>query len=336
MMNSDILGLIFCAALIFLCGRKLSLYGDIIAELSGFGRAWIGLILMASVTSLPELMVGVSSAAIVQSADLAVGDILGSCAFNLGILALMDAFVPKQKPLFSIATQGHVLAAALGIILIALVGAGLFLPEEFIILPGIAFTSLLFLVIYLVSIRILFAFESKNKVKQELQFKQASYRGHSLRSAISHYSVFAILTIIAALFLPYFADRLAEHTGLGKTFVGTLILAASTSLPEIAVSLSAIRMGLIDMAVGNLLGSNIFNIFILFIDDLLYTNGNLLKDASDFNIVSVIATIIMSAIAIIGLTIRSQGKRLWLAWDTLLIFIVYLVNMILIFQLTRI
>src|SRR5687767_7432549 len=76
------LGFLVCAAIIFLAGRKLSFYGERIAEKTGLGKAWIGLILMASVTSMPELMVGISSTAIVGSADLAVGDILGSCIFN--------------------------------------------------------------------------------------------------------------------------------------------------------------------------------------------------------------------------------------------------------------
>ena len=51
--------------MIFLAGRKLSHYGDLLAERTGLGKAWIGIILLATVTSLPELMVGISSSAIV-------------------------------------------------------------------------------------------------------------------------------------------------------------------------------------------------------------------------------------------------------------------------------
>ena len=65
-----IAGFIICALIIFFAGKRLSHYGDLLAELSGMGKAWIGLILMAAVTSLPELMVGISSAVIIQSADL--------------------------------------------------------------------------------------------------------------------------------------------------------------------------------------------------------------------------------------------------------------------------
>lgn len=109
----SIFGFLVCASLIFFAGKKLSYYGDLLSEMTGLGKAWIGLILMASVTSLPELMVGISSSAIVEDANLAAGDVLGSCLFNLGILAMMDAFLPKNKPLLANASQSHILAAAL-------------------------------------------------------------------------------------------------------------------------------------------------------------------------------------------------------------------------------
>jgi cation:H+ antiporter len=92
------------------------------------------------------------------------------------------------------------------------------------------------------------------------------------------------MIIVAALFIPRFADQLAEDTGLGKSFIGTLVLAFMTCLPEIAISISSVRRGSIDMAVGNLLGSIIFNVFVLFIDDIFYIKGNLLADANPINI----------------------------------------------------
>jgi len=76
-----------CTAIILYSGTRLSLYGDVIAEKSGLGRTWIGVILMASVTSLPELVTGISSVAIYNLPNIAAGDVLGSCMFNLLILA---------------------------------------------------------------------------------------------------------------------------------------------------------------------------------------------------------------------------------------------------------
>jgi len=88
------------------------------------------------------------------------------------------------------------------------------------------------------------------------------------------------------------------------------------------------------MAIGNLLGSNIFNIFILFLNDVFYTKGHLLKDASEANMVSVFFVVLMSAVAIIGFIFPSKEKKVFMAWDTLAIFVLYLVNMLLLYKMT--
>ena len=329
-------GFLLCAVIIFFAGKKLSFYGDQLAEKTGMGKAWIGLILMASVTSLPELMVGISSAAIVQSADLAVGDILGSCAFNLGIIAIMDAFLPRHHTLLGTASPNHILAAALGIILISLVGVAIFLPDDIVLSSWIGVTSLSFIIIYLFSIRLIYLNE-KNlaKASQGSQIGQHTNIDISLKTIIGKYALFALIIIAAALTLPYFAEKIAEDTGLDKSFVGTFFLAVSTSMPEIAVSLAAVRMGSLDLAVGNLLGSNLFNILILAIDDIFYAQGHILKDASPYNIISVFSAILMTAVAIIGLSYRTKGKRFLLAWDAALIFLIYIVNIFLLYQLSN-
>ncbi len=328
-------GFTACAVVIFFAGRRLSYYGDLLAIKTGWGKAWVGLILLASVTSLPELVVGISASAIIQSADLAVGDILGSCAFNLGILAMLDAFVPKNRHIFGVASQGHVMAAAFGIILLAMVGVGLFFRKDVILISWIGLSSVIFIVTYLIAIRVIYLNEKRlNPATVEIiHSEDPDKKGLSMKQIIFWYSVFALVIVITGLALPYFAEGIAAKTGLGTSFVGTLFLAASTSLPEVAVSLAAIRMGAIDLAVGNLLGSNIFNILILAIDDIFYTPGPILKHASASNIVSVFSTILMSAIVIIGLSFRAEGKRYLLAWDAALIFLIYVINLIALYHL---
>lgn len=327
-----LIGFLFCATVIFFAGKKLSFYGDMLAELTGMGKAWVGLILMAAVTSLPELMVGISSVRIVGSADLAVGDILGSCAFNLGILSMMDVFTPKGHSLFANTSKSHVLTAGFGIILISLVGLGLFLNKDIIVLPFLGLTSFTFLVAYLIAVWVLFNFQNANSTANTKD--ENHHFDLSLKQVISRYALFACVIIIAALALPYFVEHLANETGMGKSFAGTLFLAASTSLPEIAVSLAAIRMGSTDMAIGNLLGSNLFNILILFLDDLFYTKGHLLKDASDVNLLSVFAVLMMTGVAIIGFIFPSKQKKMFMSWDTFTIFLFYLANIILLYILT--
>jgi len=325
-------GFLICATIIFFAGKRLAHYGDLLADLTGMGKAWIGLILMAAVTSLPELMVGFSSTVILESADLAVGDILGSCAFNLGILSLMDIFTPKNQPLFTSVSRSHILAASFGIILIVLAGLGLFLDRDIVLTSSIGLTSISFVVIYFWAIKTIYSYQKENQKEQDTPHSEVG--SLTLRQVVVGYAFFALIIIVTALALPYFAEHIAEQTGLGKSFVGTLFLAVSTSLPEIAVSLAAVRMGSPDMAVGNLLGSNIFNVFILFLDDIFYTKGHLLKDASDANLVSVFFVVLMAAVAIIGFIFPSKEKKFFIAWDTIVIFLLYIFNVVLLYKIT--
>lgn len=324
----DISLFLVCATLIFLSGKKLSHYGDIIAEKSGLGKIWVGLLLMATVTSLPELITGISSIRLVGSPDLAVGNVLGSCVFNLAILSLLDALIPKE-PLLTKVEQSQVLAATLGTILLALVGVGLFL-DDVIIIGWIGLMSFVFIIVYLTSIKLLHSFSTG--AYDPARAVSVADDKHGLKKAIQWYSAHAVLVIAASLVLPVFAENIALKSGLGETFIGTLLLAASTSLPEMAISINAIRMGSIDIAVGNLFGSNIFNVLTLAIDDLVYTEGNLLKVASESHIISIFSTIIMTSIAVVGLTFRAKTKRFILAFDTLAILFVYIVNIIVLYS----
>jgi cation:H+ antiporter len=321
-------GFLGCSLLIFYHGRKLAHYGDLISIKSGWGKVWVGLILMASVTSLPELVIGTSSVTLVGSADLAVGNVLGSCVFNLAILSLLDAIIPGQ-PILTKVARSNVLAATLGSILLAFVGIGLFLSNEIRILNWIGITSLVFVIVYFVSVRLLHTYGLRENSITGASVPDQSRIKLSLSSLFMWYAVHAVMVIIAALALPYFSEQIAAESGIGESFIGTLLLAASSSLPEIAVSISAARMGNTDMAVGNLFGSNIFNIMLLAIFDLFYEGGNILQDASESNMITVFATIIMNSIAIAGFTMRPEKKGLrFLAWDTALILIVYVLTIV--------
>lgn len=330
-----VFGFFCCATIIFFAGKKLSHYGDLLATKTGMSKGWVGLILMASVTSLPELMVGISSSAIVQSADLAVGDILGSCAFNLGILAMLDAFTPKNRPLFGIASQTHILNAGLGIILVAIVGLAMFIPHDLPITPWLALSSLVFIGFYLGSVRIIYLNEKNHKQDHvSINLENNTDNSLSLNNIIKKYILYACIIIVSALALPFFAEEISTMTGLGTSFIGTLFLAGSTSLPEIAVSIASVKMGAIDLAVGNLLGSNIFNVLILAIDDIFYSKGLLLRDASSFHLISVICTIMMASVVVISLSFRARGKRFFMNWDGILILIIYLFNLFLLYRFT--
>ena len=325
------IGFIVCTLVIVYSGTLLAKYGDIIAEKTGLGRAWIGVVLMASVTSLPELVTGLSSVTYAGVPDIAVGDVLGSCVFNMFILAFLDA-VHRPMPISSKAHQGHVLSAAFGLLLLSIVCVSMFLRENLSPIGWIGPYSFLLIVIYLTAMRLVFSYE-KRKLAEFLKdmVEELKYKDVSMKTAVLHYGLNALIVIMAAIFLPKIGEGIAEATGLGQTFVGNIFIAVSTSLPEVVVSIAAVRMGSVDMAIGNLFGSNIFNIFILALDDIFFLKGPLLSYASPNHIISALSAIAMTTIAIIGLTYRAEKKRLFVAWDSLGILIVYVANLMLLY-----
>jgi cation:H+ antiporter len=157
---------------------------------------------------------------------------------------------------------------------------------------------------------------------------QLKYEGISTKSAVLHYSINAIIVVLAAIFLPKIGEGIAESTGLGQTFVGNVFIAISTSLPEVVVCIAAVRIDAVDLAIGNLFGSNIFNILILAVDDLLFIEGPLLSFVNPNHIISAIFAIAMTATAIIGLMYRAEKKAFFLAWDSLAIVLLFVTNLI--------
>jgi cation:H+ antiporter len=321
-----------CAGLIFYSGFKLAKFGDIIAEKTGLGRTWVGVVIMASVTSLPELATGISSVTYGDVPDIAVGDVLGSCVFNLLILAMLD-LVRRETPIKAKAHHGHMLAAGFSILLLAMAGTWISVGKPFLRFGWIGFYSLIFIVVYLAGMRAVYSYEKRllarfiGGIAEELR-----YEAITTRNAILGYTVNALVVITAAIFLPGIGKDLAETTGLGQTFVGSILIAVSTSLPEVVVSVAAVKLGAIDLAVGNLLGSNIFNIFVLAVDDFFYVKGPLLSQVNRYNAISAFSAIAMTSLVCIGITYRSEKKPLLLAWDSVGILTFFVVNLMLLYM----
>lgn len=324
---------VLVTGLILYSGSRLSRYGDMIAEKTGLSRMWLGLILMAGVTSLPELATGLSSVAWSGLPNIAAGDALGSCVFNLSLLALLDA-LSKKVPITSRASQGSLLTAGIFLVLVSAVGIGLFAGERLPALGWIGlYTPLLFFG-YLGAVRGIVRYEKRHPQVIGLGEDGAVlYPLITLKRAVRGYIANAVVVVGAAVFLPGIAKGIAEMTGLGTTFVGTIFVALSTSLPELIVTVASFRLGAIDTAVGNLFGSNIFNMAILALDDLFYLQSPLLAAVEDQHLVSVMSAVAMTGLATAGMIFGSPKKRFALSWDSLGVLAVFAVNMVLLYVL---
>lgn len=314
-----------CAALIGAAGPVLTRYGDIIARLTGLSRTWIGLVLLATATSLPELFTGISAVTVAAAPNIAVGDALGSCVFNLMMLVVLDA-LSRDEPVYRRIDQGHILTAGFGVILIGSVGALLLLSGNGLDLRifHISLWTPLIIVLYLVAMRAAFVYERRGKPVAPITKGEATV---TLETALVRYAAAGFVVVTAGSWLPFVGQEIAETMGWRSSFVGTLFIAGATSLPELVVTISALRLGAVDMAIGNLLGSNLFDVLILAIDDIAYARGPLFASVSAAHAVTAFAAVIMSGIFIVALLYRPETRfRGTIGWVSLSLLLVYLLS----------
>lgn len=321
-MTQGILQFLLSAAVIVVAGAALSQFGDLISHRTKLGGLLVGSILIAGATSLPELAIDIHALRI-DSADMAVGDLVGSSLFNLLILAVLDLTRYSHGRMLSKESAGHALAAITSIVLTAIVGLFLVLAPH---LPEMTFLrlgpgSFVLLAAYAFGVRLIFHGRSQSlqgDEEGEVESVMPRLRNFKLKGALVGYGVSAAVILIAAPFLADAAKDLAEQTGLGGTFFGTTFVALCTSLPEMVTTFVAVRMKAFDLALGNIFGSNCFNMLILVPLDLVYA-GPLLANVSQTHVYTALCVIVVTGVAILGQLYRVERKKPFFEPDALLV-----------------
>jgi len=279
---------------------------DVIAIRTGLGRTFIGVVLLATATSLPELGMGVTSIGVLGEPDLAAGDAFGSNLFNLMIIGLLDFFW-RDGPLLNRVSYSAVLIGALGILVTGIAATAIFVHQESTFANGFALSplSVVLLLTFAAAMYILYRSEQNGGDGGDEEDEPAQ----SLGRAFGIYGISAAVVVVAAVWLAFVGDSLAEELGLERSFVGTQFLALSTSLPELAASIAAIRLGAPELAISNVLGSNLFNMgFILFIDDAIYVDGPIWEVVASVHVFTALAAVLMTAVVIIALMTQERGR----------------------------
>lgn len=316
---------LLCAAVIILAGSFLTKYADALADLTGFGRLLVGSILLAGTTSLPELTVDISAVRL-GLPDMAVGDLMGSSLFNLMILAVIDLLHHSRGRLLSRASAAHALSATVSIGLTALAAAGILLgqrPHSFTVF-GVDGISLAILVVYVLGLRLVFYDQRVSAARTDSSSQDVLMPASphtTLVRALTGFAVAAAAILIAGPFMAEAAGTLAELSGLGGTFVGTTLVALSTSLPELVASLTAVRMGAFDLAVGNVFGSNAFNMVLLIPLDVVYREGSLLSAVSPNHALTCLASIVVTCVAVAGQLYQVERRTKFIEPDALLVIV---------------
>jgi cation:H+ antiporter len=295
------------AMAVVLAGIFLARTSDRIAELTRMGRLLAGSILLAGATSLPELLVDVSAIR-KGMPDLAVGDLFGSSLMNLLILGVADLIHRNPRKMFSRVGAQHALAAVMSINMTTLAAIAVFLGPQLLSLGvgEIGLGPLMIGVVYILGLRLVYYDQRMNR--QDSEETTSTARRRELVQAFSIYLASALVIFIAAPFMAAAAGEIADMTGLGKTFIGSTLVAFCTSLPELVSTIAAVRMGAFDLAVGNIFGSNSFNMILLIPLDW-FQPGNLLGSVSRSHVLTALAVILATSVAVMGQLYHEEKRR---------------------------
>ena len=321
-------------------GSVLARSADQIAEATGLGRLLVGSLLLAAVTSLPELSVDIAA---IRSGyiDLAAGDLFGSSLMNLLILAIVDLSIRSGRKMLSREGAAHALSATLGIAVTSLAGLAIVtadkLPAAMIL--GMSGWSWAILLSYLFGARMIFINQrisarlaAESQSDESGLFQGSSARKPSFLLSAIIFGAAAVVLCFAGPKLAHVAGALAEETGLGGTFVGTTLVAVTTSLPELVASLTAIRIGAIDLAIGNAFGSNAFNIVLFVPLDFLH-EGSIFLSMSGAHAVTAFTVVLATAIAVLGQLYHGERRLPFIEPDAFLMLFVVLGGLFLIYSL---
>lgn len=293
------LALAGATAAILLFSRFLVSSADVIAYRTGVGRSFVGVMLLATATSLPELVTGVSSILLVQQPDLAAGDAFGSNLVNLAIIGVID-LVWRNGPILTAIGRGPILVGLLGIaaaactILAMLVHHSTAFASAWPVSP----LSLSLLLVFLVGMFLVYRQEDMTEPVEDAEPRKSST---TLSRAILTYAATMVVVVVAAVLLAEAGNWLAHAMGWKASFIGTQFLAISTSLPELAASYAAVRIGAPELAIANLLGSNLFNMgFVLLLDDVAYVDGPLWAGIAQVHLLTAAFAVVMTVVVIAG------------------------------------
>lgn len=324
--------LAIAGAIVWYAGTKIARYVDAIATRTHIGQAFAGMLLLGGITSLPEVATA-GTAAASGNALLTVNDLLGSASLNLVILAVGDFFYGRDA-LTSVAGRPVTLMqGTLGMMLLGGVGIAVAMTDVQITLIGAGVATAILAAGCVQALRISQRFERTDiwkladsrpaEEEEPVRELERSNRRLALQTAAA-----ALAILVGGALLATTGDALAEETGLGSSIIGFTLVGLCTSLPELSTVLAAVKLRRYQLAIGDIFGTNLFNIQILFVADLFYREGALLDAAGEFEIAAACLAMLLTGIFMVGLLERTNRTIGRIGTDSAMVLSVYIVGLV--------
>lgn len=333
--------LIFAAAsvAIWFAGVRLEKYASVITLRTRSTGAFIGMLLLATATSLPEVATTVS-AALIGNAKLAVSNLLGGVILQTAILAVADRVTRARGALTSFKPEFVLLLEGVGLVLILQTAILGMITDLRIPMGGLDIWSLAIVLLYLFILYSVYIYQRSprwrpTEIEEEyMNLEEAQERSLTQTPLSRIYIYFAAacsIVFVAGWTAAQTADAIAFQTGLGSTFIGATIVATATSLPEMSVTLSACRQGSYSLAISNIFGTNAVDVSFIFLADIFYSGGPILREASLQDVFLAVIGTIATCVYIWGILER-KDRGIWgLGYDSAAVLVLYIFGLIVLY-----
>lgn len=344
---------LLASVVIWRAGTRLELIVDKIARRTGIGQAFAGMLLLATSTSLPEVATTVSAVLIYDNASLAVHNLVGGVALQTALLVVADATSRNKgaltsfQPRFVLLIQGVGLIMLLQLVIASASAGGA--PE----LGWFSMWLLLLVVAYVAMAYLTYRYRKHSRWTptatadnpagaasenqdvddgDDASDEPSSAPGAPpLRRLCCQFAGAGALVLVAGWAASGAADSLAEQTGLGSAFLGATFLALATSLPELSTTISASRNGRYATAISNVFGSNAFDVSLLFVADILFLDGSIMRNAASSVVFISALGAVMTCVYLWGLMERANRTVARLGWDSVLALALYATGVIVLY-----
>lgn len=319
-------GLVFLAAgaVVWIGGTRLTRALDAIADRTGVGRVFVGMLLLGGITSLPEVA-NVISASAAGVPQLAINNLLGSAAINILLLALVDAFVGRSALTSVVADPATLMMCALCMGVLAVVAAAVTIGDISVL--GVGLWSVAICVISVTSFALAVGYGKRapwrvadvpRRSQESRAVSEQPMRRLVLISAVAAAAIF-----VSGYVLSEAGDAISQQSGLGASFVGFMLIGVATSLPELSTIAAALKLRQYEMAFGQVLGTNFVNLSLFLLADLVYAGGAVVNELGRFEVVSALLGLVLIAAFLIGLLERRDSAFLRMGYDSLAVILMF-------------
>lgn len=329
------------ALAVWSAGSRLSVYADIISDRTNTSKVLMGFVFLAVVTQLPEIVTN-STAALQGNSALVLNSMFGGVVMQTAVLFIADISVVSQTLTYYAYRSASHLQGIMLILALALLLA-IIQMDDMEIAWKVGTGTLMMSLFYLLTLLLLWRYEKNNQWEAinipEEKKKEATHKLLSKHQSISTKALLlrslgaALIILLCGVLLVQFAEAIAVQTGLGSSFIGATLLATSTSLPELSTAITAVKLGAASMAIADIFGSNLIMLLLLFPSDLLYRKGLLLNEAGPSAQFLLLSGIIVTAIYLVGLQLRSTKRVLGAGVDSWMVLFGYLATLLVLFNL---